>query len=88
MQCWGCAGTFHPPCDLQPAPGGGPYHCTGCRKEFKAAGVDDITLDDSVMRVLVMGTPPDAAAEDEKVRCKKVVAWFRWDGSKLWLVGP
>ncbi len=65
----------------------GPFHCPDCLREFEAAGVDDITLDQQVMHTVVHSLPPAHTNPNEHRRCEKVVRWFRWDGALLWLLG-
>jgi hypothetical protein len=65
--------------------GSGPFHCPTCVGDFAKAGVDDVTLDQGVCATVVQGVPPTHANPEEQLRCKKVAAWFKWDGQALWL---
>ncbi len=86
-QCWGWARCYHPPCLQQAVVELGPFHCPDCLREFEAAGVDEITLDQPVMHTMVYSLPPAYTSPDERRRCEKVACWFRWDGALLWLLG-
>lgn len=87
-ECWGCTKIVHNECikrreKVLPR---GPWHCTNCYSFHKKRCTRDITLDQELLRYVVLGELPDTMAA--KSRVTRHAQYIKIDANGgLWLTG-